>query len=72
VRTSNTKYKGQRVADILKQKKGGIKQAQLPEGAPSWEDFLEMTWEEIENGAETGEPGFKVVKKLLTDKRFDK
>lgn len=47
------KYKGQRVADILKQKKGGIKQAQLPEGAPSWEDFLEMTWEEIENGAET-------------------
>jgi hypothetical protein len=31
-----------------------------------------MTWEEIEDGAEANVPGFKVVRKLLTDKRFDK
>jgi hypothetical protein len=31
-----------------------------------------MTWEEIEGGAEANVPGFKVVRKLLTDKRFDK
>jgi hypothetical protein len=31
-----------------------------------------MTWEEIEEGAEVNKPGFKVVRKLLTDKRFDK
>jgi hypothetical protein len=31
-----------------------------------------MSWEEIEYGAELNEPGFKVVRKLLTDKRFDR
>jgi len=31
-----------------------------------------MTWEEIERGAHENKPGFKVVRKLLTDKRFDK
>jgi hypothetical protein len=31
-----------------------------------------MSWEQIESGAAANEPGFKVVRKLLTDKRFDK
>lgn len=31
-----------------------------------------MTWEEVEEGAVANIPGFKVVRKLLTDKRFDK
>ncbi len=31
-----------------------------------------MLWEEIEAGAELNYPGFKVVRKLLSDKRFDK
>jgi len=60
------------VSDILKQKKGNIKQAPLPPGSPSWEEFSEMTWEQIEEGAQANEPGFKVVRKLLTDKRFDR
>jgi hypothetical protein len=34
--------------------------------------FFEMQWEEIEAGAEANQPGFKVVRKLLSDKRFDK
>jgi len=53
------------VSDILKQKKGSIKQAQLPEGSPSWDEFSQMTWEEIENRAQVNDPGFKVVRKLL-------
>lgn len=66
------KFSGQKVSEILKQKKGGIKQAPLPSGSPSWDEFSEMTWEQIEDGAEAGEPGFKVVRKLLTDTRFDR
>jgi hypothetical protein len=62
----------QKVADILKRKKASIKQARLPRGSPDWEAFMEMTWEQIEAGARANRPGFKVVRKLLTDKRFDK
>jgi hypothetical protein len=60
------------VAEILQQKRGRIKQAPLPNGSPSWDEFAEMTWEQIEEGATAGKPGFKVVRKLLTDKRFDR
>jgi hypothetical protein len=31
-----------------------------------------MSWEQIEERAHTNRPGFKVVRELLTDKRFDK
>jgi hypothetical protein len=65
-------YGGQKVADILKRKKASIKQARLPQGSPAWDAFMEMTWEQIEAGARANRPGFKVVRKLLTDKRFDK
>lgn len=66
------KFSGQKVSEILRQKKGSIKQAPLPEGSPSWEEFSEMTWEQIEDGAAEDKPGFKLVRKLLSDKRFDK
>jgi hypothetical protein len=66
------KFSGQKVSDILKSKKGSIKQAQLPEFSPSWDEFSEMTWEQIEHGVEANIPGFKVVRKLLSDRRFDK
>jgi hypothetical protein len=65
-------YVGQKVADIFKRKKASIKQARLPQGSPAWDAFMEMTWEQIEAGARANTPGFKVVRKLLTDKRFDK
>ncbi|MBD0262881.1 hypothetical protein OGM63_13625 [Plectonema radiosum NIES-515] len=60
------------MSDILKYKRGNIKQAPLPQGSLSWDEFGEMQWEEIEAGAEANQPGFKVVRKLLSDKRFDK
>jgi hypothetical protein len=66
------KFSSLLVADILKQKKGSIKQAKLPKGTPDWDELSRMTWEQIEAGAKAGTPGFKVVRKLLTDKRFDK
>jgi hypothetical protein len=65
-------YVGQKVADIFKRKKASIKQARLPQGSPAGDAFMEMTWEQIEAGARANTPGFKVVRKLLTDKRFDK
>ena len=64
-------FAGQTVADILKRKKASIKQAPLPSGSPDWDIFIQMSWEQIEEGARTNRPGFKVVRKLLTDKRFD-
>ena len=64
-------FAGQKVADILKRKKVSIRQARLPQGSPDWDTFMQMTWEEIEAGARANRPGFKVVRKLLTDKRFD-
>jgi Pretoxin HINT domain len=60
------------VSDILKGKKGSIRQAPLPEGAPAWDDVLGMSYAEIEAAAKANTPGFKTIKKLLTDKRFNK
>jgi hypothetical protein len=34
------KYSGKKVSDILKEKRGGIKQAQLPSGSPDWDEFM--------------------------------
>lgn len=34
-------YSGQTVAEILTKKQGGIKQAPLPKGSPSWDDILD-------------------------------
>jgi hypothetical protein len=56
----------------LEQKKGSIKQAKLPGGSLGWDEFSQMTWEEIEAGAKANKSGFKMVRKLLTDRRFDK
>lgn len=65
------KFAGLKVDEILRQKKASIKRAPLPTGSPSWHELSEMTWERIEFGAKAGLPGFKVVHKLLTDRRFD-
>ena len=58
--------------DILKLKKGSIKQAQLPESSPSWDEINQMSWEEIESNANSNLTGFKAIRKLLSDRRFDK
>ncbi|MEA5536940.1 hypothetical protein [Crocosphaera sp. XPORK-15E] len=58
--------------DILNQKKGSIKQAQLPEGSPSWDEINQMTGKEVESSANANLKGFKAMRKLLSDRRFDK
>lgn len=60
------------MVDILKLKKGSIKQAQLPEGSPSWDEINQITWEQIEFRANDNLTGFKAIRKLLSDRRFDK
>jgi hypothetical protein len=66
------KYAGLRVSEILRLKKGSVRQAPLPDGSPSWSEFEGMMWEEIEEGARQNLPGFKTVRKLLSDQRFDR
>ena len=65
-------YAGKRVAEILKSKKARIKRAPLEPGSPSWDDILPLTWEEVVEKAQRGEPGFRTFYKLLNQKRFDK
>ena len=60
------------VAKVLESRKGSIKQAPLPAGAPSWNEIMSMTMDEIEASAKANKAGFKEFKKLLNDKRFAK
>ena len=62
----------QRVADVLKRKKGSIKNAPLGGGSPSWDDFSKMTMRDIEAGARANKPGYKTALKLLRDRRFNR
>jgi hypothetical protein len=66
------RYSGLRVRTILREKKASIRNAPLPPGSPSWSEFEPMIWEEIEEGARNNQAGFKMVRKLLTDRRFEK
>jgi hypothetical protein len=61
-----------KVREILKRKKGSLKRASLPPGTPSWDELAELTWAEIEAGAQHRLPGFKTVRKLLTDQEYDR
>jgi hypothetical protein len=66
------KFAGLRVSEILRTKKGSVRTAPLPVGSPSWSKFEAMMWEEIEDGAKRNLPGFRTVRKLLGDQRFDR
>jgi len=61
-----------KVSDILKDKKASIKNAPLEQGAPGWDEIQTLTWQEIEEGARQGKPGYRTIRKLLTDSRFNK
>lgn len=60
------------VSDILKTKKGSVRNVELPPGSPSFDEILDMPFSEIEAGAKANLPGYKTIKKVLTDKRFDR
>ena len=61
-----------KVSEILKDKRGSIKQAPLGEGSPSWDDIQTMTWREIQEGAEQRRIGYRMIKKLLSSKEYDR
>jgi hypothetical protein len=63
---------GKTVREILKGKKASIKQAALDPGSPSWDDILDLTWEEIHERAKRRIPGYKTFKKLLSAGEYDK
>jgi hypothetical protein len=60
------------VREILRRKKGSIRNAALGPGSPSWDDIVDLTWEEITRRAKNREPGYKTFKKLLSAGEYDK
>ena len=66
------KNSGRSVAEILKEKRANIKEAALDPGSPSWDDILELSWEEIVRGAKERQPGFQTFKKLLSKGEYNK
>ena len=60
------------VAQILEHKKAGVRDAPLEDGSPSWDEIETLTWEEVDDRARLGLPGYKTIRKLLSDRRFDR
>ena len=60
------------VGEVLKGKQGSIQRAPLPPGSPSWDDILDKPMADIEKRAKAGEQGYREIRKLLNDRRFDK
>jgi hypothetical protein len=63
---------GKTVREILRGKKGDIKSAALDPGSPSWDDIMDLTWEEVVARAKRRVRGFQTFKKLLSDAEYDK
>ena len=63
---------GKTVREIMKGKRGAIRTAPLEPGSPSWDDILDMVWEEVVKKAVADQPGFRTFKKLLGEGRFNK
>ena len=65
-------HAGKTVAEILKSKKASVRDARLDPGSPSWDDILDLPWEEIVARAKKRRIGYKTIKKLLGSKEYDK
>jgi hypothetical protein len=66
------KYAGMTVGDILRRKKASVRSAPLPPGTPPWGELEVMVWEDVDLAARSNQPGFRMIRKLLTDSRFDR
>lgn len=67
-----SKYSGKTVREILEDKQGSIKTAALDPGSPSWDEILDLTWDEIHERAKKRKTGYKTLKKLITSREYDK
>jgi hypothetical protein len=63
---------GKTVAEILATKKASVKNAPLEEGSPSWDEIMDVRWEEIVGRAKQRLAGYKTIKKLLSSREYDK
>jgi hypothetical protein len=63
---------GKTVRAILAGKKASIRDAPLEAGSPAWDDILDLTWEDVVERARRREKGFRTIRKLLSDNRFNK
>jgi hypothetical protein len=63
---------GKTVTEILKTKVGRIKRAPLDPGSPSWDEILDLTWEDIDDRARRRLPGYQTLRKLLSDPEYNK
>ena len=66
------RFDGKTVREVLSLKKGSVRAAPLPPGAPGWDAILDTTWAEMSAAADAGLPGFRTMRKLLSDTRFDR
>ena len=66
------RFSGMTVAEILPYKKSSILAAPLERDSPSWSEIETLTWEEIDDRARQSLPGYKTIRKLLSDRRFDR
>lgn len=60
----------QKVKDVLKIRKGSIKNAPLPPGSPSWYAIQDLTFKDISQRRNL--PGYNTIWKPITDGRFAK
>lgn len=58
------------IKDILKDRKGSIKNVPLKSGELSYDGVSKLTWKELNDGAKAREPGYQTWVKLLNDNRF--
>lgn len=67
-----SKYAGMLLSEVLRLKKASVRNAPLPPGTPPWRELESLTWEQLDEGARQNRAGFKMVRKLLSDQRFDR
>lgn len=67
-----TNGENETVRQILRRKKGTIKEPGLERGSPSWDEILDETWAEIKEKAARRVPGYKTFRKLLSDSEYQK
>ncbi len=60
------------VRGLPRRKRAGVRNAPLEAGAPSLDDILDLPFAEIDRRAKRGDPGYRTIRKLLTDRRFDR
>jgi hypothetical protein len=60
------------VGEVLRRKKASVRDAPLPGGSRSWDDLWDERLSEVDWKARRNVLGYKTIRKILSDRRFDK